>query len=609
LLWLTERKYRDCGSSTVCSLLPVLSTIGAADRKGHSKANPNTFSGFFREELLISLERFAVGIDAHGGYRTDLLTRKFRVAPKDGTSPIPFLARLLVRRPGLIKAQWNSNISTLLNLLLDQLLPEPENEEKRYEALVSLGQQIDDSGGYSWAKGWFSKIIRKLIPREELASGCSSIDPHRLPAAIVLGLRHVYEPILEDQHGDGDLSAHASFAEPSDLFGTPLYAAARCRQYGLVERLLERGINVDTDASNPLQAAARNADVRMIHLLLRCKPRRSSDVMRICIIESIEYGRGDDASAALHALLDYCGRDVSPQVFHRGLRAAVIGNRVDVVDQLLQLGADPDSVAETHSINRDRRSETYTPLVLAAWAGNDEVMRVLLAHGASFKNEPSLYRSLLCALVADRADLADIILRATKVPMRFREGDMGARLLLEGIILGSVNVVPSLIRQNRLFDVAKFIKQRREEEVNSQAGHAIATQFPEGGTTSRSRLRPYRPYVNMAAQPGELLGAACEYACVPAVEALLDAGVPADSRLQENKYFDSAMEAAVSSNAPGARDILRMLLGKGATPIDVSRTRSASLYEKGLLPRAQPFGKPRFDHAIRSFDRSIREWT
>jgi hypothetical protein len=177
------------------------------------------------------------------------------------------------------------------------------------------------------------------------------------------------------------------------------------------------------------------------------------------------------------------------------------------------------------------------------------------------------------------------IILETKLPSDYRYGLSGARVLREGITLGSVTVLPFLIRNNLVFDITKFVKGKE----TSVPGH---TQEAKASGSERRRGH----HLNPATQPAELLELACEYANVKAVEALLDAGVPADCKLEESRLFDFPMEAALSSNGPGAEDVVRILLEKGAKPVDVSKIRSASLFERGRMPYTRKRLKVHLEH-------------
>ncbi|KAJ5590795.1 hypothetical protein N7450_004767 [Penicillium hetheringtonii] len=132
---------------------------------------------------------------------------------------------------------------------------------------------------------------------------------------------------------------YEEYETPLDDHGYPVALAAKRGHYEIVKLLLEAGAPSDepTDRKNtPLSLAAEEGHLDIVKMLVRA---------------------GCNVNAEYVPPVCYAARD----------------GRVEVVQYLLDNGADPNTIAPSRRI---------TALELAAWSGHSEVIKVLLNHGA-----------------------------------------------------------------------------------------------------------------------------------------------------------------------------------------------------------------------------------
>jgi hypothetical protein len=80
----------------------------------------------------------------------------------------------------------------------------------------------------------------------------------------------------------------------------------------------------------------------------------------------------------------------------------------------------------------------------------------------------------------------------------------------------------------------------------------------------------------------------------------MDAGVPVDCACPtEWNEFDTPMEAALACACPSAKDVVRLLLARGAAPVDVSTIRAASKFQSGVYPCTPDYFKSRMPDSFR----------
>lgn len=148
-----------------------------------------------------------------------------------------------------------------------------------------------------------------------------------------------------------EIRSHATL---DDAFGrVALLAATRCRDFDLVELLLDCGVYPDalpnagdTNSVTPLQIAAHDGDIRLAELL-------------------ISYGADVDAPSPV----SFCGT---------ALQEAVRRDNMHLVQVLLRRGA---------NVNAPAAPGGTTALAAAVRRGDMEIFQVLLNHGADMKTQ------------------------------------------------------------------------------------------------------------------------------------------------------------------------------------------------------------------------------
>jgi ankyrin repeat protein len=181
----------------------------------------------------------------------------------------------------------------------------------------------------------------------------------------------------------GTITYHT--APPSAKGGTPLHWAAAYEQLEILEELIKRGAKLDVDdgyGNTPVHFAAESGNMKAIVMLvdagaswkLPTKPseyRVSATPLHVAkTIEIAEYFLGKGVAV-----------DANSTTLGRPIHAAVFRGNKEVVDFLLQNGARIDGTCEWNvgSMNR----VDATPLWVAAWAGNGEMLRFLEGKGGN----------------------------------------------------------------------------------------------------------------------------------------------------------------------------------------------------------------------------------
>jgi uncharacterized protein len=194
-------------------------------------------------------------------------------------------------------------------------------------------------------------------------------------------------PLLWAVHGSNPeiaralIAAKASVDIANDYGVTPLLHASRTGDAAMMELLLGAGAKPNLahpEGETPLLAASRAGNARGVRLLL---------------------GRGVDVN--------------QPESFQKTtpLMWAAAEGHLDVVDLLLEAGANPNLQAHVTTLttrhNADHPTGGFTALMFAARAGNDEMVRRLVARGAdiNLKNGDNASAAMV-AMYNDRFDVA-----------------------------------------------------------------------------------------------------------------------------------------------------------------------------------------------------------
>jgi ankyrin repeat protein len=188
------------------------------------------------------------------------------------------------------------------------------------------------------------------------------------------------------------LIANKAVVDTANDYGvTPLLQASRVGDSAMVDLLLRSGANpakAHPEGETPLLAAARSGSVPAVRLLL---------------------ARGVDVNHA--------------ETFQNttALMWAAAEGHIDVVDLLIEAGADPNrqghitSLTERH--NADHPTGGFTALMFAARAGNDALVRRLVAKGANvnLKNGDGASAAMV-AMYNDRFDVAGTLIELGSDP-------------------------------------------------------------------------------------------------------------------------------------------------------------------------------------------------
>jgi hypothetical protein len=162
--------------------------------------------------------------------------------------------------------------------------------------------------------------------------------------------------------------AQAELNETLMLVATGSVARECSMQVSLIDLLCERG----ADPNNAIRAAALHGEMEAVHALIRRGARVDLPV-------AAALGHTED----FHRLLPDADRDDR----HLALALAAQFGRVEIVRLLLDAGEDPNRYnpvgGHSHS----------TPLHQAAAAGNEEIVRLLVARGARLDMEDILWHS------------------------------------------------------------------------------------------------------------------------------------------------------------------------------------------------------------------------
>jgi len=312
-----------------------------------------------------------------------------------------FVARYLLERPHTENAPTNSNFSALINYVVDELVKyhdDGESEQLRYQHMNTLCQRVS-------CQRSSTTIIYNIFPQTTNPVSTVEHRYHVLIAAIYLGKSSVVQHMLEGEQLD--------LAEvKSEFLGTPLHAAVQTRHYDLVHTLLQHGANVNMERpctwGLPLEAAIENQDEEIVRLLL--EPHyghiTSGEAFERAIAKSCETNQPRVAHLLLEGMSDKLSE--CRYLLCEGLRAACRRGMVEIVQLLLDHGGDVNE-----HLTDDRTCIRPSLIEQAAWAGQEEVMGLLLARGANpYGREPIYCSSMRAAAWGGHVGAARILLDA-----------------------------------------------------------------------------------------------------------------------------------------------------------------------------------------------------
>jgi Ankyrin repeats (3 copies)/Ankyrin repeats (many copies) len=181
-----------------------------------------------------------------------------------------------------------------------------------------------------------------------------------------------------------NLVEHLIIKHPQDVnadggrYARPLVAALAGKHFQTAELLRHNGADTDVqgiDGANPLHAAAYSGNLEVARILIECVPAHvnaRSDNGSTPLYWASESRNFNDGSV-IRLLHDH-GADINLQNKERGtpLHRASQKGTLDVVRLLLELGADVEA----------ERDDGKTALQVAADEGHDKVVELLREHGA-----------------------------------------------------------------------------------------------------------------------------------------------------------------------------------------------------------------------------------
>ena len=197
----------------------------------------------------------------------------------------------------------------------------------------------------------------------------------------------------------------------SEFWGKPLYAAVLMGHRDLARELLHRGADVNvvrpSADKSPLEAAIANKDEETIRLLI--EPRygitTSSSAFETALVKSLDTNQPRIA----HLLFERLENKLSDSryILSEGLRAACRQGMIEVVQLLLNHGGDVNE-----HFHPDRTAFAPSLVEQAAWTGQEEVLRFLLARGANPYGRDSTCFSMCAAAWGGHVGAVRILLDA-----------------------------------------------------------------------------------------------------------------------------------------------------------------------------------------------------
>jgi cytohesin len=186
----------------------------------------------------------------------------------------------------------------------------------------------------------------------------------------------------------------ASHAAPEDIFATllklgapidpldsyhrtPLCCAAEAGDQEIVDWLLEHGANLTfgrEDSTTPVYCALREEHTELASYLI---DRGGKSTLH----QAIQCNNLARARQKLNAGADV-NHEEDPHVINTPLETAIWQDETEMVELLLQFGADPNQQSESHHSQRYGMLGGNTPLHNAVKKGSAKMVKLLLAHGA-----------------------------------------------------------------------------------------------------------------------------------------------------------------------------------------------------------------------------------
>ncbi|KAK8038941.1 hypothetical protein PG993_007352 [Apiospora rasikravindrae] len=433
----------------------------------------------------------------------------------------PFAARVLYNEQGTECAP-----SSLLHRVLDKLGVAP-NRDERLKTLAILYRQACDCVQTlpqpSWSSSRYPFTGTACDYSWVRADRDQGLRGHLIPAAILLGIREAYENVFTFSTIVTD-DVVELMTQDSEHFGTPLYAAVTAHQNELALALLSWMKRANRrDSRDLLRATVISNNVFMLQQLLQstqCMIRDKRISSREALVEAAKLGYADIASCLFSHARDVYPDMIDTDLLSESVHYASLYGHIDYLEVLVRQG-DVDLEARPC----ERRLSRATPLMIAAWRGNTELLQWLLRRGACSRN------SVLAAIDGDEPEALRILYEAgigQTIPSEDAdapsEEDWNEELLLRAFLLDSHKTFRYLLIHHKALVVAP----RHGPEPNDY-----------------------------------WMAKACAWGKLGIFEALLDVGVPLHAPLGVTPGW-TAMHFALASSVPTAKQIVRKMLDMGA---------------------------------------------
>ncbi|KAK9423480.1 hypothetical protein SUNI508_13987 [Seiridium unicorne] len=342
----------------------------------------------FNEEVLLAYETVLI---FHDTLRYKCDNFKARQNHEYGALMIPFMAQFLSRRPDTKQAEfwnifsarytrgcdpakvsdlWRLNISTFLHHLLDTLKVPAAN---RYEPLLRLCSQIDDCqafesdqvGANSSVPGIVIKVFKGFNPIY-----FEQFERHVVPAAIILHLHNVYEPLLLSSVAKVRPERWGRKKEEPRF--KPLVAAVKSGDQIMVDIALGDDSFDTTDVSKAKDPIGKDHGKNHesipdaeIGFQLPCK-----EELQLAVTKSARLGH----TAIGKQLIQYIKRehvDLEDKCLTEAMYYASLYGYIDFMQLLIDNGVDLNK-------QRDYEPGSPQPIDLACWTGNVDAVKLIL---------------------------------------------------------------------------------------------------------------------------------------------------------------------------------------------------------------------------------------